>query len=201
MGDLQEGQKIKLFIETDDNPAKELESSIKRIYLDRISLNVTDEILEYSDFLEEGEEFPVKIFTPVGIKCFSTIVLNSPPEEEFIIEYIEDASKIQRREYVRVALTAKILVTRENNKEKIVAYTSDISGGGIKFLHQGKFEKNEIISLTLYLPDAPSINTKAIVVDNPHLKENEHVISFVDINEKERERIIKYCFMLQMNTE
>ena len=195
MSEIKEDQKAKLLFKMADDSEKEFDCQIKEVQKDRISLKFPDELLEYSDFLEEGIELPVQIFTPSGIKSFDSIVLNSPLEAEFVIEYSENnIIQIQRRKYLRTELRTKLIINREGNVN-IVTYTNDIGGGGVRFYYAGTFEKEEKVECMLYLPmQMRSVMAKGIVIDGSHLKENEHVLLFTDIDEKERDRIIKACF-------
>ncbi len=197
MSNIKEGQKVKLYVNTVDGHEKELNCLIKAVYPDRLSLEISKEIFEQSQYLDEGNEVPVKIFTPIGILVFNAVILNSPYEQEFVIEYIENATQIQRREYVRVPFVMKILIEMEN-KSKIVTRTIDISGGGIKFFYEGDLISGEVLKVTLYLPEERSVQAKGIIVENNRISQNEYVLSFIEIEEKERDRIIKQCFDVQL---
>lgn len=200
MGEIKEGQKVKLLAITDEGSEKEFDCFIKAVYTDRLSLNFPEELLEYADYLEEGEEIPVKIFTPLGIKSFTAAILDSPYEPDFTIEYVETTNDIQRREYVRVPFCVKTFIERED-KKSVIGYTMDISGGGLRFKAEEEFEPQEQVKLTLYMPDERSIQAKGNIIGNEHIPKDQHVLSFTDIDEKERDRIIKKCFEIQLTKE
>lgn len=197
MGEIRENQQIKLFFKVAEGSEKELGCSIKKVYKDRISLNFTKEIIDYADYLQEGDEVTVKIFTPSGIKMFDAVILDSPLEPEFIIEFVEDYLEIQRRKYLRMEFSTKIMIERD--KSNIVTHTFDIGGGGLRFFYEGSFENKETVSCRLFLPDMPSIQTQGIVIKENHLKENEYVLVFTKIEENDRDKIIKKCFELQVS--
>lgn len=187
-----------MYFKPADNSEKEFECLIKDVQKDRLSLKFPEEILDYSDYLEEGCELFVKIFTPSGVKTFDTIILNSPLEPEFVIEYVEDHIEIQRREYMRMELQTKIILTKKNEIPD-AALTIDISGGGVKFLSDKKYEKNEEYEFMLYLPtQIHSIRAKGYILENSHIPENQHILLFTEINESDRDKIIKACFDLQL---
>lgn len=198
MGEIRKDQQVKLFFKVADGSEKELDCTIKNIYKDRISLNFPQEINNYVDYLQEGDEVNVKIFTPSGIKMFDAIILDSPPESEFVIEFVEDYLEIQRRMYIRMEFNAKILV--ERGKDNIVTHTFDIGGGGLRFFYEGSFEHKESVGCRLFLPEQPTIQTEGIIIKDKHLKENEHVLVFTKIEENDRDKIIKKCFELQVNS-
>lgn len=198
MGEIREGQKTKLLFKSAGGSEKELECSIRKIYTDRISLNFSkEEVKQYIDYLQEGDEVNVKIFTPSGIKMFDAIILNSPLEHEFIIEFVEDYIEIQRRKYLRMKLNTKVMIERD--KSNVVTHTCDIGGGGLRFFYEGSFEHKETVNCRLFLPDMPSIPIQGIIVKDDRFKENEHVLVFTKIGENERDKIIKKCFEMQVN--
>lgn len=201
MAQIKQGQKVKVSFATEDSE-KEFDCSIKDVYTDRLVLNYPQELLKYGDYLSEGDEIPVKIFTPLGIKLFDAVVLDSPAESgAFVVEYIEEQSTgIQRREYVRVPLVLKIFIETEI-KKNIIANTIDISGGGLKFISPESFVPKEEVKVTIYIPEDRSVQAKGIIVQNDYIPQNQHVMSFTDIEEKDRDRIIKKCFEVQLTSQ
>ena len=197
MDEIKKGQKIKLCFETTDNPDVEVDCFIKEVSKDRLSLDFSDEIFRYIDELKEGNEMIAKIFTPEGIKVFDTIILNSPLEDDFIIEYVERSLKIQRRKYIRAALDTKIIIERREF-DNIITRTTEIGGGGLRFIYEGSFEPEELLGSLLYLPkQIRAIRAKGILLPNGYLPKNEHVLLFTDIDENDRCSIIKQCFEIQ----
>ncbi len=197
MDEIKKGQKIKLCFETIDNPDVEVDCFIKEVSKDRLSLDFSDEIFRYIDDLKEGNEMIANIFTPEGIKVFDTIILNSPLEDDFIIEYVERSLKIQRRKYIRAALDAKIIIERLEF-DNIITSTTEVGGGGLRFIYEGSFEPKELLGSLLYLPkQIRAIRAKGILLPNEYLPKNEHVLMFTDIDENDRSRIIKQCFEIQ----
>lgn len=198
MGEIREGQKTKLLFKAAGGSEQELECSIRKIYADRISLNFSkEEVKQYIDYLREGDEMNVKIFTPSGIKMFDAIILDSPLEAEFVIEFVEDYIEIQRRKYLRMALNTKIMI--ERSQGHVVTHTCDLGGGGLRFFYEGSFEHKETVNCRLFLPDMPSIQIQGVIVKDDRFKANEHVLVFTKIKENERDMIIKKCFEVQVS--
>lgn len=198
MGEIRVGQKVKFHFQTVDGEDKEVDCFIRGVFSDRLELSTPDDIDDYEEYFEEGCELGVKIFTPLGIKTFDTIILDSPLESNFVIEYIENTSQIQRREYTRVELKAKIIIERTGQKN-IVTDTIDISGGGLRIYYDGTFEPQEKVGALLYLPySIVSIKAKGIILENSHLPKNEHILYFTEIAERDRDKIIKLCFDMQI---
>lgn len=200
MGEIKENQQVKLFCKMVDGSEKELTFKIKSFNGDRIALNPLTSLDGYMDYLQEGEEIKTQIFTPLGVQVFNAMILNSPSEPEFVIEYIENSVKIQRREYLRMPLKIKIVIER-NNREVIVTQTVDLSGGGARFLHNGDFDQNEVFKLSLYIPDERLIQAKGIILPNEKLPTGQQALMFEEIDERDRDRIIKKCFEMQFKVE
>lgn len=194
---IRENQLVKLFFKVAEGSEKELNCSIKRIYKDRIALIPPEETIDYVDYLEEGDDVSVKIFTPAGIKAYDAIVLNSPLENEFVIEFVENYIEIQRRKYLRMDYEAKVLV--QVGFTKLVTQTIDIGGGGIRFASETPFEPNQTVTCHLFLPEVPVIQAQGIIIKEKHLKENEYVIFFTKISEIDRTKILQKCFALQVD--
>lgn len=201
MSEIKENQLIKLIFSTADGSEKELDCTIKKLYKDRIAIRFSEETIKYIDYLGEGEEINVKIFTPSGIKMFNAIILNSPLEAEFIIEFVEDYIEIQRRKYLRADLETKVIIQRPE-KENIVTSTIDIGGGGIRFHFDGRFENKEKVTCLLYLPMAiRSIQATGVIISEEHLGKNQYVLIFTKIEERDRDQIIKKCIEIQAANE
>lgn len=197
MGEIREDQKAKLSFKLADDSEYELECFIKDIHADRLSLTFPKELISYAKHLEEGDEVPVKIYTPAGIRMYNAMILDSPVDSEFVIEYVEDNIQVQRREFIRGTLETKIIIERRIS-ENIVTHTIDIGGGGIRFFYEGEFYPNEDVSCRLYLPfQMSSIKTQGNIINSPHLPPNEHVILFHKITNSDRSKIIQKCFELQ----
>lgn len=197
MGEIREDQKTTLYFKTVDNIEKEFDCFIKEVHDDRISLRFPSDILDYANYIEEGAELPVKIFTPTGVKAFNTIVINSPIESEFVIEFVEDYIHIQRREYLRVELETKVILDTEDFGVTVTK-TLDVSGGGMRFASDKPFRKGQTVKIMLYLPfQENSVKALGEIVECAHLPENEHVLAFTQIDERERGRIVKQCFDMQ----
>lgn len=198
MGEVRENQLTKLFFKDAEGSEKELSCTLKNIYKDRIALNTPKEIMNYVDYLQEGDDVSVKIFTPSGVKAYDAIVLNSPLEEDFVVEFVDNYIEIQRRMYLRMAFNTKVLIKK--GVTNIVTHTLDIGGGGIRFYYEGVFEPNETVSCNIFFSDMAAIQAQGIVIKEGHLKENEHVMVFTKIEENNRDKIIKKCFELQVNS-
>lgn|SRR5574344_547116 len=200
MGDVRKNQKVELIFKTADGSEKTLTCKVKSFNTDRISLNFPAIVSEYSKYLDEGSDVKVKIYTPLGLNMFDAIIISSPTEPEFEVEYVENSLQIQRRNYLRVPVTVKIVLEREH-QNPIIAKTIDLSGGGARFYYEGDIEDGEPVKLSLYIPDMRLIQANGVIINKEFMKENEHVVYFKTIDEETRSRIIKKCFEIQLDVE
>lgn len=115
---------------------------------------------------------------------------------------ITNPKKVERRYYYRVKLTEDILVREKNGEspcEYSEAITIDLSGGGLQFACNHKFDKNCIIEVKLnldgeeYLLDGQLVKT----ADPQGLSSYKYAISFLNIDEFVQEKIIKKVFKVQ----
>lgn len=194
---IRENQLVKLFFKDAEGSEKELNCSIKKIFKDRISLIPPEETIDYVDYLQEGDDVSVKIFTPAGIKAYDAIILNSPLEDNFVIEFVENFIEIQRRKYLRMDYEAKVLI--QEGLTKVVTHTIDIGGGGIRFASATPFEPNQTVTCHLFLPEIAAIQAQGIIIKEKHLKDDEYVLFFTKINENDRTKILQKCFALQVD--
>ncbi len=198
MSDLSLNQKAKIFFDGENGIEMELDCYINDIEDDRLGLDYPADAETLKKYLEEGTPIDVKIFTPSGLMVFESVVINSP-DEGFVVEYVEDAVVIQRRDYSRSPLKTKLELKLRT--ETFVASTIDISGGGIKFFSKEDLNPEEVVTGKLYLKnyDVPA-RFEAVILDNPSLQPDEYTLAFTNIDEKERDKIIKTCFAIDMQS-
>lgn len=117
----------------------------------------------------------------------------------------EHLKKIQRREYVRVETSVDISLEKESG-EKFHLVTNDISAGGVSINmknHYDEIEEGEIVNLAFVL----AFNGEPIeygICDAKVVRkwedEGRKIASFVfvDIEDKLRQQIVKFCFERQL---
>lgn len=126
------------------------------------------------------------------------LVFNNPGEENFI--------RVQRRQYVRVDVAVDVAVHPMNASfQPFTTVTADLSAGGMALvlqenhpLREGE-EINVWLSLLYRSGEIIYINTKAKAIrfidDKGILKGS---FQFIDINEGDRQKIIRFCFEKQL---
>jgi len=192
MLEFSNGQEVKIKFDTHSLSDIELNCTVKWYENDRISLIIPEEGASYMKDLPEGKELEVVIYTDSGVFAFESIVINSPLEQNFVIEMPDEKKKVQRREYIRAPINLKLLLNRNDIQHE--TRTINIGGGGIRFIAQEKLDIDDLWKFILYLPDGKTIRGIGKVLYTL-MKSNSmaSVISFTDINETERNRLIKLC--------
>lgn len=117
------------------------------------------------------------------------------------IEKVDEIQRIQRRGFFRFdcVLKAKYRIFKGGNNQFIDSYTKDISGGGIRILLKEEVDESTILEFELYLDESSTIKftgTVQRVFDrkNDEKYKFEAGILFENIENKERENIIKFVF-------
>lgn len=197
MGIIKEDQKLKISFKIVGGVEKAIDCTVKEVEKDRFAVAFPNEAFSYSEYLDVGEEVLVKLFSASGMGIFNAMVLNSPLEEDFILEYPSTITQVQRRQYPRANLKTKVIIERKNNSN-IVTETLDIGGGGLRFMYNGSFNLNEVVYSRLYLPNEfYSIKGVGAIIKQPHLPKNEYVLLYSRIDKADREKVIKKCFELK----
>lgn len=193
MNELHEGQTVKISFSIPFIKDDSIYCAVKRVEEDRIALKFPEDRDDIIRDLPEGREIEVVIYSNSGIYVFRSIVINSPLEHEFVIELPTEKKKIQRREYVRSPINLKVILNR--NEASFETKTINIGGGGIRFVARDDFKTDDLWRFSLHLPEGKIINGVGKVLYTLIQGENTaSVILFNNINETERNRIIKLCF-------
>lgn len=114
--------------------------------------------------------------------------------------------KIQRREYVRINTSMDVSLKETQTNKKVVTLTADISGGGMA-VHVPKditYEPGAIFDgLLVFKLNQGGYQYVFVETEMIHLKadtdrHNVMSLKFVSIDEKDREKIIQFCFEEQL---
>lgn len=140
---------------------------------------------------------------------FEAEITNRVKRQVPMLELTYDASKvkkIQRREYVRVESTVDIALKEQNTNKKVVALTTDISGGGmaVHIKDDQDFKPGTIFDgLIVFKLNHGGyqyifVQTELIRLKEEAEKRQVMSLKFISIEEKDREKIIQYCFEEQL---
>lgn len=158
---------------------------------------MTNSILEISYYKEEKGKFAFKALvtekSEKGIYKLKIVRLN-------------DITRIQERNFFRLSVSLEIekrFKMKDKNEEIVfeeMCRTSDISGGGVKFFSNFKHQKNDQLLLTLNI-DNKELNILGEVVRVSESSGNDYNyeigVKFINIDNLERDIIIKYIFEQQ----
>jgi len=194
MNKLEIGHTARLMFKISKIRSVNVTCCIKWLENDRIGLVLPEDQFDLAEYLYEGKELHVVAYTDFGIYNFDSVVIDSPYNHDFVIEFPEDSERIQRRGYVRMPLNLKLILEKGNNR--IVTQTINISGGGIRFKVDEKLGVSEIWRFSIYLPKWKEYASGfgKVLYNINTLKNVVSVIKFTDIQESHRNKIIKICF-------
>lgn len=193
------GKKAKVKFNLSQVRVLEINCTVRREEYDRIALTFPDEMQDFAQYLFEGQEIDLILYTERGIKLLDSIVIDSPLEGDFVVEYYDDETSIQRREYVRVPVKTDFVIYQRGENRPVKTTTIDVGGGGVRFNAKEEMIIGDSISFSLQLPgmDSPIKGDGEII---NMVKQDDSlwsVISFSKILESDRNKIIKYCFEVE----
>ncbi len=202
--------------------------SDKKAYTSKVYDVISDEQIEILMPMEKTKlillpvdgEYDVCFYTKQGLfQCYVRIIDRYKSDNTFILlcEPTSNLRKYQRREYYRFScilnMDSRELVEEEleaMEKNELVfqpglplqkSVIVDISGGGVRFVSNYRYEKETIIYLTYKLmiagkekiyEIAGKILASKPIENRPG--EFEHRLQYMNINNMEREEIIRYIF-------
>lgn len=194
MEEFEKGQKVKIKFNLSPTRPVEINCTIKNTEYDRLILDYPLDRTFLKKYIYEGMNIEVLTYTEKGIYCFDSIIIESPMSADFTIEFPEDKIKVQRREYVRIPFKINLFLSKEHSKIK--AETLNIGGGGFRFLTDTQLTKDETWNFNIILPRSEQFikGLGSILYSNEQGKNFLSVLKFTDIDEVDRNKIIRACF-------
>lgn len=120
----------------------------------------------------------------------------------------ESWERVQLRQFFRVPVTLEAKMRRapvdgdgDEDEEWMSVQVKDISGGGCQIVSSEPLQKDDRVELELTLNDEPMrvlASVARIVGAEPHHGRWYLGLEFVDIGERERQRIIQFAFQRQI---
>ncbi|ERI91264.1 type IV pilus assembly protein PilZ [Clostridiales bacterium oral taxon 876 str. F0540] len=173
--------------------------------------NVDDRFLYISIPIKEGQYIPLRKFEQVEViyyqgndiyKFYTTVTDRKVDVIPIIVLALpNEVFKVQRRKFVRVPIVCTVEYSKiENKTENIVkAIMVDLSGGGMRIkLNEQRLNVGDLIKA--YIPvegDSLEIKGEVVRVEKDDVnKLNICGISFIDLEEKNREKIIRFIFQV-----
>lgn len=117
-----------------------------------------------------------------------------------------EVKKVQRRKYVRISHSGIVnyYITKNYPKQKFknydildfkVGYTVDLSGGGLRLRVSEKPELEDYIIMHLNIEEDFIVLGKVVRVEEDNNGKYTCGVDFLEIEENEREKVIRYVFM------
>ena len=203
----------------------------KKVYISQVTDVIDETRIKVTMPIEGGHVVAVSVNTKLDV-CFYTskglyhgrvVVVERMKENsiyEMVVELQYELKKYQRRQYYRLRCTMDVSYRLLEENEQIAfeekgiipekdelfgllhGVCLDFSGGGIRFLTQDRYNKNDYLFVKLNISYGDNCRTYILVgrviasVQGRNNRRNyETRMEFVNISNKIREEIIKYIFM------
>lgn len=201
----------------------------KRIYYSQVNDILSEDRLEISMPMEKSKlillpvdtEYDMTIYTAQGLfQCFVRVVDRYKSENMYllVVELTSNLRKNQRREYYRFSCALE-MCSRNLEEEELQAVENkvpyslvpglplkrsviaDISGGGLRFLSNQKYEPDSLIYCSYHLVINNVRKLYEVVGKVLYVREMEnrpgvfeHRVKYINMEEEKREEIIKFIF-------
>lgn len=197
---IHEGQKISISFQKDDNFV-EIFCLIAKVLEDRLIIDLPQYFMRYIEFLDVGKTLTAKVFSKIGTIDFNTIVISSPLEEEFSIEFDQDALKLTEGDEIPVISDILPLKIKKGDFECTVK-TFEISTEYLKFYSNNSFVVEEAFECSLILAkDYGTIKFIATVTDRDEVYDNEYTVSYSQMSAQDRQTLLYYMYVYTNNVE
>ena len=191
---ISEGQKLSISFQKDNNFV-EIVCTILNVLEDRLIIDLPQYFMRYIEYLDVGKKLTVKIFSKIGTIDFNTIVISSPLEDDFAIEFDEDAIKLTEGEEIPVISDILPLKIKKGDYECTVK-TFEISTEYLKFYSNRPFELEDTFDCSLILAnDYGTIKFVAKVTNIDEIYNNEYTISYSRMSEYDRQTLLYYMYV------
>ncbi len=194
------GTKAKIKYKVSPLRTVEFECKVVREEYDRLAITFPQDMHDFAQYFLEGQTLEIVLYTSRGVRVLESLIIDSPLVGEFVIEYYDDATSVQRRQFVRADLNAEIMLYQtEKGQKNFKTRTINIGGGGIRFKTDQILEKSSKWKFSVYLPniDFPIRGEGEIIHMFKKQDPMASVLKFSSISEPDRNRIIKKCFELE----
>lgn len=197
---LTEGQKITLIF-TKNTSMVEMVCSIEKVFDDRLEIILPQYFMRYIECLQVGAKLTAKAFSKLGTIDFNTVIISSPLEDNFTIELDYNSMKLTPGEELPVINVIEVLQVK-TGKETMKLKTIELSTEYVKFTSDKKFELEEFIEGTLFLPaDYGIIEFKALITEIDPVFDNEYTATFSTMTESARQGLLYYMYMYNTNSD
>lgn len=161
----------------------------------------------YPKILRTGDVFWGKVIDKASAYRFKCRFLDKKmhPLPVWKVSMPYDIEKIQMREFVRIDAMVAVYIQNMPNGEDVKPlklFTKDISGGGLQLVAREKIKIGSKLQMNIEIPDFETINAigEVVRVEQPQADNLLFWIGirFLDIQEKDRNKIIKFVFKKEL---
>lgn len=189
----QENQKAKIIFEA-DNKIVEMDCYIEKIYYDRLILGLPKAADRYTPYLKAGNSIVVNVFSHAGVLVQDSVILTSPLEKSFTIEYDADSIRIEnRRRTKRYSANCDLIIFRPllgNIETQLI----DISTRGLRYYSDVPVEAGSEYDCKVVLkPTSNSILFKGKILDNKGLPAGVYRMVISKIAYKDKQILFEFC--------
>lgn len=195
MNSFQIGETVKIEFEESVLDTKQIECKIIGVSMDVITLDFADVSPYYFQYLYEGREIKLFLYSLTGIDIFDSMILTSPIDGKFEVEFPPVSKNIQRRQSVRATKELKMLILVANMLTP--AMSVDISGNGVRFFIEVPLEFGAKYNGALFLPEKIKIPFVGSIIKVIKSNRYEYILEFSNLKEHDRDKIIKFCLAEQ----
>lgn len=155
--------------------------------------------------LDVGDRYNMYFYTPAGLYCcIAQVSGRSRSGQVFMLEMecTSEIEKFQRRQFFRLNCIVDMTyrpADGEGQKKKGILI--DISGGGVRFNAPEQYKGGEQLMIEFFLTISGKLekfSTRVKVISSARVPNREKLyenrVEFMDIQENERESIVKYIF-------
>lgn len=193
MGLFQDNQKAKIIFEADDKVV-EMDCYIEKIYYDRLKLKLPKAADRYIPYLKTGNRLTLNVFSHAGVISQDSIILTSPLEKAFTIEYDVDSVKINNRRRKKRYLTNCDLIIFRPLLGNIETQLIDLSTSGLRYYSDIPLDAGAEFDCKLILkPTDAKILFKGRVLDNKGLPAGVYRMYINKIAYKDKQVLLDYC--------
>lgn len=198
---IKSGQKISIYFQKGENLV-EISCLITKAFEDRIVVELPQYFMRYIEFLNVGQRLTVKVFSKIGTVDFNTIIISSPLEDDFMIEYDRNAIKLTPTSEIPSVEAIESLNIKLPDSNILKEKTFVLSTEYIKFYSDYSFKVNDTFEGELILPkNYGIINFTGTVSEVDPVYDNEFTASYSNMIEEDRQALLYYMYLYSNNSD
>ena len=198
---IKSGQKISIYFQKGENLV-EISCLITKAYEDRIVVELPQYFMRYIEFLNVGQRLTVKVFSKIGTVDFNTIIISSPLEDDFMIEYDRNAIKLTPTSEIPSVEAIESLNIKLPDSNILREKTFVLSTEYIKSYSDYSFKVNDTFEGELILPkNYGIINFTGTVTEVDPVYDNEFTASYSNMIEEDRQALLYYMYLYSNNSD